>query len=190
MKKVSYTFFSVFISTFGSYIYIYIYTCMQNRDREIVVEFDWHARIVSFCHWAIDLSKSRGLNDPKKIFFDQRKKNIRRINHMSSRNNFRSFSEFYPFYLTEHSNAMNRLLHFVGTSSVLVLLLVLFITGQWLLLPLMIVVGYGFAWFGHFVFEKNKPATFRYPIYSFLSDWVMWFEILTGKRTFDSKNDK
>ncbi len=179
---------------FSLYLFLHldrIYVCKIEREREIGIELDWHARIVSSCRWqSIFPNKEDSMMIQKKNFFDQRKKSIHRINHMSSRNNFRSFSDFYPFYLTEHSNAVNRLLHFVGTSSVLVLLLILLITGHWLLLPLVIIVGYGFAWFGHFVFEKNKPATFRYPIYSFVSDWVMWFEILTGKRTFDSKNEK
>ena len=94
---------------------------------------------------------------------------------------YASFAEFYPFYLDEHSNRICRRLHFIGSSLVLVVLGVALISGQprWLwLLPL---VGYGCAWIGHYVFEKNRPATFKHPLYSFAGDWVMFKDILTGK---------
>ena len=94
---------------------------------------------------------------------------------------FKSFNEFYPFYLKEHTNKTCRLLHFVGTSIVVVLLLYIFITTRFQLLLLVPIIGYGFAWVGHFVFEKNKPATFQYPLYSFIGDWVMWFQLLSRK---------
>ena len=91
------------------------------------------------------------------------------------------FAEFYPFYLSEHSNRTCRRLHFVGTSLGLVMLLHALSTldFRWVLAAL--VTGYAFAWIGHFAFEKNRPATFRYPLYSFIGDWVMWKDILTGK---------
>ena len=97
---------------------------------------------------------------------------------------YASFGEFYPFYLSEHSNRTCRRLHFVGTSLGLVLLLhaVSTLNFWWLLAGLL--VGYAFAWVGHFVFEKNRPATFKYPLYSFFGDWVMWKDILTGKIRF------
>lgn len=97
---------------------------------------------------------------------------------------FNSFQEFYPFYLEEHSNAVCRRLHYVGSLLVLLLLAyVLFSQNWWWLLGIP-VVGYGFAWIGHFVFEKNRPATFQYPLYSLLGDWVMLKDALTGRIRF------
>jgi len=94
---------------------------------------------------------------------------------------FTSFSEFYPFYLTEHSNLTCRRLHFVGSSLSLSCVALVFVTGNlwWILAGLL--CGYGFAWVGHFGFEKNKPASFKRPLYSFMGDWVMYKDILTGK---------
>lgn len=94
---------------------------------------------------------------------------------------FSRFSEFYPFYLSEHQDRVNRRLHFVGTSLVIALVLFALVTQQWLWLAAVPFAGYGFAWVGHFFFEKNKPATFNHPLYSFLGDWVMYKDILTGK---------
>lgn len=95
-----------------------------------------------------------------------------------------SFAEFYPFYLSEHANRTTRRLHFVGTSLALLCLLELVMTGDlsWLILAL--VFGYGFAWFAHFQVEKNRPATFRHPLYSLMGDGRMFWEILTGKIPF------
>ena len=94
---------------------------------------------------------------------------------------FKTFAEFYPFYLQEHSNRTCRRLHFVGTSFSLLFLIGLIVTGHiWYLLAAL-VSGYGFAWIGHFVFEKNRPASFKRPLFSFRGDWVMWRDILTGK---------
>ena len=94
---------------------------------------------------------------------------------------FKSFSEFYPFYLTEHSNRTCRRLHFVGSSLSLVCLTMLIATGkpQYLLYGLL--CGYGFAWVGHFGFEKNRPASFKRPLYSFMGDWAMYRDIWLGK---------
>jgi len=97
---------------------------------------------------------------------------------------FNSLAEFYPYYLGEHQNLACRRLHFIGSSLVLGCLAALLVTGQWLWLPAAFVCGYGFAWVGHFAFEKNKPATFRHPLYSFVSDWLMYRDILTGKIPF------
>lgn len=94
---------------------------------------------------------------------------------------FNSFSEFYPFYLQEHADSTCRRLHFVGTSLVIAVFLFAIMTSQLIYLWAIPVVGYGFAWVGHFFFEKNKPATFKYPIYSFIGDWVMYKDILTRK---------
>ncbi|MDB5534343.1 MAG: hypothetical protein JWO28_2658 [Hyphomicrobiales bacterium] len=94
---------------------------------------------------------------------------------------FASFREFYPFYLSEHANRMSRRLHFIGSCGVLVLIAVAIARGNawWLLAAL--VCGYGFAWIGHFFFEKNRPATFTHPIYSLMGDWTMFWQVLTGR---------
>ncbi|MCA6074931.1 DUF962 domain-containing protein [Fulvivirga sedimenti] len=99
---------------------------------------------------------------------------------------FNSFREFYPYYLTEHTHTTSRILHFTGTLLVFVLLIMAIYYGNgWLLLAIP-VVGYGFAWVGHFFFEKNKPATFRYPLFSLASDFKLFFELLTGRQKFKS----
>lgn len=97
---------------------------------------------------------------------------------------FDSFREFYPFYLGEHANPISRRLHFIGSCGVLALVAVAIVqrSGWWLLAAL--ACGYGFAWVGHFFFEKNRPATFRHPLYSFLGDWAMFRDILTGRIRF------
>ena len=97
---------------------------------------------------------------------------------------FASFAEFDPFYLSEHSDPTCRRLHFVGSLAVLLTLAAALVTRRWALLLLVPVIGYGFAWVGHFVFERNRPATFTYPLYSFLGDWVMFRDILTGRVKF------
>lgn len=94
---------------------------------------------------------------------------------------FKSFAEFYPFYLGEHSNAVCRRLHFVGTSLSLLFLLALLVTGNGWYLLAGLVCGYAFAWVGHFGFEKNRPASFKRPLYSLMGDWMMWRDILLGK---------
>jgi hypothetical protein len=95
-----------------------------------------------------------------------------------------SFAEFYPTYLSQHSNRTCRRMHFIGSTLALLSLVTLVLTGNpwWLLTAL--VCGYGFAWVGHFVFEKNRPATFRQPLYSLMGDWVMYSQMLAGKITF------
>ena len=95
---------------------------------------------------------------------------------------YNSFKEFYPFYLAEHSNKTCRTLHFIGSTLVILVFLFAIVTKQFKLLLVLPVIGYGFAWIGHFVFEKNKPATFQYPVYSFIGDWVMWWQILTRRK--------
>ena len=105
---------------------------------------------------------------------------------MASSNRFQSIRTFYPFYLSEHRNPTSRLLHFIGTGIFFLLLLTGLYTGRYWLFWLMPIVGYGFAWTGHFFFEKNKPATFQYPLFSLLSDFILFFELLTGKQKFRS----
>ena len=94
---------------------------------------------------------------------------------------FTSFAQFYPFYLSEHSNRTCRRLHFAGSSLSLACLALLTVTRNpwWLLAALL--CGYGFAWVGHFGFEKNKPASFKRPLYSFMGDWAMYRDIWTGR---------
>lgn len=94
---------------------------------------------------------------------------------------YQSFKTFYPFYLAEHSNLTCRRLHFVGTWLVLAVMVYALVSGEAAWLWLVPVVGYGFAWVGHFFFEHNRPATFKYPLYSLVGDWVMWKDILVGK---------
>jgi hypothetical protein len=94
---------------------------------------------------------------------------------------FRTFKEFYPFYLNEHANSTCRRLHFAGSSLVLLLLAATLFTQQWSWLWLLPVIGYGFAWVGHFFFEHNRPATFQYPLFSLMGDWVMFRDMLTGR---------
>ena len=91
------------------------------------------------------------------------------------------FAQFYPFYLSQHSHQTCRRLHFVGSLFIVLLLIYVLISKAWLLLWFTPVIGYGFAWVGHFVFEKNRPATFTYPFYSLLADWVMFKDMLMGK---------
>jgi hypothetical protein len=97
---------------------------------------------------------------------------------------YTTFREFYPFYLSEHSNRTCRRMHFLGATLALVCLMLLFATGNawWLVAALL--AGYGFAWFGHFAFEKNRPASFKQPLYSFMGDWVMYKDIWTGRIKF------
>lgn len=94
---------------------------------------------------------------------------------------FASFAEFYPSYLEEHASRTNRRLHFVGTTLVIVLAIAALITARWWLLLALPVVGYGFAWVGHFFVERNRPATFSHPLYSLLGDFAMWRDMLTGR---------
>jgi hypothetical protein len=92
-----------------------------------------------------------------------------------------TYAEFWDFYVREHARPLTRLLHFAGTSLGLVLLVWIIRSGHWFYLPLCFVVGYAFAWFSHFVIEKNQPATFKYPLWSFISDYKMMWFMLTGR---------
>jgi hypothetical protein len=95
---------------------------------------------------------------------------------------YQSFREFYPFYLTEHVNPVSRRLHVVGTGLVILMLIAAIVTRNgWLLLAAPL-TGYGFAWVGHYLFEKNRPATFRYPLWSLMGDFRLFFETVSGRR--------
>jgi hypothetical protein len=92
-----------------------------------------------------------------------------------------NYAEFWDFYVREHSKPLTRLLHFIGTSLGLMLLAWSLWSGRLLYIPLFFVIGYAFAWFAHFFVEKNRPATFRYPFWSFISDFKMMWYMLTGR---------
>ncbi|MCG2584622.1 DUF962 domain-containing protein [Massilia sp. TS11] len=94
---------------------------------------------------------------------------------------YTSFAEFYPFYLSQHANRLCRRWHFIGSTLALICLAQLLMTFDWWWGPAALVAGYGCAWIGHFVHEKNRPATFTYPLYSFRGDWVMYWQMLNGK---------
>jgi hypothetical protein len=95
-----------------------------------------------------------------------------------------TFREFYPFYLSEHVNPVSRRLHVVGTSLVLGSIIAGIATADWSWYVAAPVIGYGFAWVGHFFFEKNTPATFKYPAFSLMGDFRLWFEVVTLQRKF------
>jgi hypothetical protein len=94
---------------------------------------------------------------------------------------YKSFSEFWPHYVGEHSKPHTRMLHLVGTAIALGAVVYFIAIGKWWLFPLALIPGYGAAWIGHFFIEKNKPATFQYPLWSFMGDYKMIWMMLTGK---------
>src|SRR5256714_7673623 len=94
---------------------------------------------------------------------------------------FKSFADFWPYYLSEHSKSATRLMHVIGTISAIVLVVVVIAIGKWWLFPLGLATGYAFAWIAHFFIEKNRPATFTYPFWSFMGDWKMLALMLTGR---------
>lgn len=94
---------------------------------------------------------------------------------------YTTLKEFYPYYLTEHQDPVSRALHFIGTAGFIGLLLTGLLVGPAWLMAIAPVCGYGFAWVGHFFFERNKPATFVYPGMSLVSDFIMFWHILTGQ---------
>jgi len=109
---------------------------------------------------------------------------------MQPEKKYKTFRSFYPYYLTEHADKRNRALHFFGTALLIAFLVAGIVTGNpWLFIAVPL-TGYGFAWAGHFFLEKNKPATFTYPLYSLGSDFVMFWDILSGqidKKTAEAK---
>ena len=110
---------------------------------------------------------------------------------MAKEYKYKTLKDFYPYYLTEHQDITSRTLHFIGTGGFLFIISYAIFTQTWWLLLLGPVCGYGFAWVGHFVFEKNKPATFVYPAYSLASDFIMFYHIITfqiGKKLEEAKH--
>jgi hypothetical protein len=98
---------------------------------------------------------------------------------------FSSFNDFWPFYLSQHLNPVCRVLHYAGTLAGVGLLLLFSVAGEWSKVPLAILPGYCLAWIGHFVFERNRPATFKYPLWSFWADFVMLWCFLTGRLSLE-----
>jgi hypothetical protein len=93
----------------------------------------------------------------------------------------RTFAEFWPYYVREHAHRGNRYLHFVGTLSAIILAVTLVVMGWWWLAFALPVIGYGFAWVGHFLVERNRPATFRHPFWSLLGDFKMFGLMAVGR---------
>jgi len=100
---------------------------------------------------------------------------------MEGKERIETYAEFWDFYVLEHSKPMTRYIHFVGTTLGIVMLVWFLRSGSYLYIPLCFVVGYAFAWVSHFFIEKNKPASWQYPLWSFISDYKMMFYMLTGK---------
>ena len=98
-----------------------------------------------------------------------------------SQRQYNSFAEFWPHYVREHSRPRTRLLHLVGTAIALGCVVYFIVVGKWWLFPLALIPGYGAAWIGHFFIEKNKPATFQHPLWSFMGDYKMIWMMLTGR---------
>ena len=94
---------------------------------------------------------------------------------------YRSFAEFWPFYLREHSKPRTRALHYAGTTLVIAIAMFAALSGRWLWLLAIPLAGYGFAWVAHFAVEKNRPATFTYPLWSLVADFKMWWLWLTRR---------
>ena len=94
---------------------------------------------------------------------------------------YKSFGEFWPFYLREHARPATRAFHYAGTSLVILLAVLALASGTWWLLLAMPVAGYGFAWGSHALVERNRPATFTYPSWSLRADFKMWALGMSGR---------
>jgi len=98
-----------------------------------------------------------------------------------SEETFNSFADFWPHYLSEHSKPATRLLHLLGTTAGIACIVYFIASGRWWLFLLGLIPGYGAAWIGHFFIEKNRPATFQHPLWSFMGDYKMIWLMLTGR---------
>ncbi|WP_420144809.1 Mpo1-like protein [Sphingobium sp.] len=95
------------------------------------------------------------------------------------------FCDFWPYYLQEHARPGTRALHYVGTSIVVALIAIMPFAGRAWMAVALPVAGYGFAWAAHGLIERNRPATFRYPLWSLRADFLMWYRFLTGRIDHD-----
>ena len=112
-----------------------------------------------------------------------------------SEKKYATLKQFYPFYLKEHQNKICRILHFTGTTLLILSFIYFWVSVlggsvQWFFLWVIPFIGYGFAWTGHFFFEKNKPATFQYPLFSLASDFILFWDLITGKEKFEPEETK
>jgi hypothetical protein len=98
-----------------------------------------------------------------------------------------NFRDFWPYYVREHSKIGCRLLHFFGSSAGIICLIIAILTLNLLFIPLGLIIGYGFAWMGHFFIERNRPATFQYPLWSLIADWKMWGLMIAGRMGAEAK---
>ena len=106
---------------------------------------------------------------------------------------FESLEDFYPHYLREHSKPLTRTFHFIGTALVILMAISALIYQNWWFLALMPIAGYSFAWMSHLFIEKNKPATFKHPLYSLASDFIMFWHMITNQideKMADALKDK
>jgi len=103
---------------------------------------------------------------------------------------FQSFGEFWPFYLSEHKEPRNRLMHVTGTLLSNALGLYLLCTGRYIWIIGSVLLGYAFAWAGHFFLQKNRPATLKYPFWSFAADYKMTLLVLAGRISLDGRRDE
>ena len=101
-----------------------------------------------------------------------------------------SFREFWPYYVAEHSKPATRILHFIGTVVATASLITLVVIGKWYWFPLAFVPGYFAAWVSHFFIEHNRPATFKHPFWSFISDYKMVGLMLLGRMSLESERLK
>lgn len=104
-----------------------------------------------------------------------------------SEKEFKTFEEFYPYYLSEHKQTGTRVTHFIGTTLFFIFVALAIIKFAPLYILYGAVAAYSFAWIGHFFVEKNKPATFQYPWMSLKGDFKLYFQILSGKEGFKGK---
>lgn len=102
----------------------------------------------------------------------------------------KTYREFYEFYLDEHQKTGTRIFHFLGILFVFTVIAFVIYSGKERFLWYIPIFGYGFAWLSHAFIERNKPATFRYPLWSLISDFKLFFELLTGKQKFRIKGEK
>jgi hypothetical protein len=98
---------------------------------------------------------------------------------------FTCFRQFWPYYLQEHAHPGTRIMHYAGTTLVILIAAAFVLTYHWTLFFALPVTGYGFAWLGHALIERNRPATFRYPLWSLRADFLLWYRFVMGHTPWD-----